>query len=567
MREDDRDAVRGAGLAHVLAVSGLHVSLIAGLMVVAIRRALPFVSFVATRWDPARVAAAVGVPLALSYAAFAGGAPSAWRAAVTAAIAWGLVALGRRPSAVAVALTAGLVLGALAPGEAARPSFVLSILATTAVVTTVMPNERGPRAWLAAGLAVSARTTVATAPVVLWCFGTVPLIGVLANVVLVPIGTLLLVPLAVLHALVAACAPPLAVLTGGSFEAASAAFVAACDALASLLPALALPPPTVPQGIAIGVACAAVLVARSWRARALVIAGACITLAATEVAARPAADAPLVLRATFLDVGQGDAALLDMPDGRLVLVDAGGTRSSFDDPGRRVLVPLLAARRRERVDVAVLSHPHPDHYGGLAALLEAVPVGEVWDTRQAEAEQPDGPVARLFADARRRGARVLGPQELCGRPRRFGVASVRVIAPCPHYDPGRDPNDNSFVLRVAMGRRAILFTGDAEAYQEAHVAALAGELRTDVLQVGHHGSRTSSTEAFLAAVRPELAVISAGRGNRYGHPHPEVLRRLKEAETRVVRLDRAGGTVVETDGESLVVETWHGTRFAIPSPP
>ena len=578
VEEQDRDAVRDAGLAHVLAVSGLHVSLVAGLIVLALRRMILLVPTVAARIDPRRSAAALGIPIALFYAAFAGGAPSAWRAAVTAALAWILVAAGRRPRAVTVACGAGALLAAASPAEAARPGFVLSILATTAIVTARLPvfsamtQEAAaiarPRELLRAALAISARTTAATAPVVLWCFGTVPVVGVIANVVLVPIGTLILVPLAVLHAGIATVAPPLAPLTAGAFEGASAAFVAACNVMAGALPGVVPPPPTVPQGIAIALGCFVMLVARTWPQRVCVMAVCCALVACGEIAVRHEERPVDRLRVTFLDVGQGDGALLDMPDGRLVLIDAGGARSSFDDPGQRVILPLLAARRRSRIDVAVITHPHPDHYGGLGAIVGRVPIGEVWDTGQAEAESPDGPVAAMLGRAREGEASVLGPSALCRRPRRFGRATVRVIAPCPRYDPGRDPNDNSFVLRVSFGRRAFLFTGDAEVHQEERAAREHGDrLRADVLKVAHHGSRTSSTSALLGVVRPQLAVVSAGRANRYGHPHGEALVRLKEAETRVLRLDRTGGAIVETDGERMTVRTWLGDAFELPSPP
>ena len=160
---------------------------------------------------------------------------------------------------------------------------------------------------------------------------------------------------------------------------------------------------------------------------------------------------------TFLDVGQGDAALLETA-GHAALIDAGGSIGGGPDPGALAVLPLLRARRITHLDWVVLSHPHPDHYGGLRAVLDSVSVGELWDTGQAEAEATDtaGPVAQLLASAREHGARVARTaRALCGREHTLGGARVRVLAPCPTFDLGRGANDNSFVLRVAHGARSI----------------------------------------------------------------------------------------------------------------
>jgi competence protein ComEC len=191
-------------------------------------------------------------------------------------------------------------------------------------------------------------------------------------------------------------------------------------------------------------------------------------------------------------------------------------------------------------------------------------VRELWDSGQAEAEAdlPAGPdpipgtsATRILAGARRRGTRVLTPAALCGHTRHFGAARVDVLSPCPSYDPGWSPNDNSLVLRITLGRRTLLFTGDAEAHQEETLVSQFGRaLRADILKVGHHGSRTSTTPPFLSAVRPRYAVISSGAVNRFGHPHAEPLRNLAAARVRVIRLADGGGRSVRSDGVSLTFE-------------
>jgi competence protein ComEC len=563
---EDAAHVRDAGLLHVLAVSGLHVAILAGAFVALLARVLRSTRLAAA-WEVQRIACAAGVPAALLYAAFAGGAPSAWRAAATAAIAWSVRALGRRSDPAACGAFAVLVLGMLDPGEATRPAFLLSVVATAAIVGL---HEDAPanglRAWLSSALRLSARTALATAPLVLWCFGTLPLVGVLANVWLLPLGSLLLVQLAAVHALLASCGPPGA-LSAPLFALASDGFVAACGLFARLAPSSAWPPLDLPQGIALALTAAALLWLRSARGRWIALLIGVCAVGGLELRLRAVERPRGQLRVSFLDVGQGDAALIDLPDGRAMLIDAGGNPGGGPDPGAWALVPLLHARRRAHLDWVVLTHPHPDHYGGLGALLDGISVGELWDNGQGPAEAdlnaPSAEAAGLIARARAAGARVRGPSQLCGRPVHAGGARIEVLAPCPRHDPTYDANDNSLVLRVDYGRRSVLFAGDAEAHGEGQLVAARARLRADVLKVAHHGSRTSSTPAFLRAVAPRLAVISAGAANRFGHPHAEVLARLRDHGARSLVLGEQGGAVLRTDGRALTVETWAGTKLAL----
>jgi competence protein ComEC len=149
---------------------------------------------------------------------------------------------------------------------------------------------------------------------------------------------------------------------------------------------------------------------------------------------------------------------------------------------------------------------------------------------------------------------VLRPRDLCGAPRAAGGATIEVLAPCPSYEPDASANDSSLVLRISFGARAALLVGDAEQEEErALLAREPGSVRADFLKVGHHGSRTSSSPAFLGAVRPAVAAISAGVRNRFGHPHPRTLAALSALGIEAFRTDRGGAIVWETDGSRVRV--------------
>lgn len=555
--EADQLEVRTSGLAHVFAVSGMHVTLLAGLITLGLSRAFAAWYALGARWDSRRVAAGLGIPLALAIGFFTGAAPSGVRAAVTTALSWALVAIGRRPEAAAVTAFGCLLFSALAPGEALRPAFLLSVAATAALVSDTTARGASLRATVSEASRLSMRTSIATAPLVLWTFGSLPFWGVIANLLLVPVGSLLLV-LAALHGVVACVVPVCEGLTGLPLQLVSRAFLQGCAWFATLAPATTWPVLSDAQGcVVLALACAMLFVrSRVLHLRVAIV--AVLALGALEWHLRRTEQPRDVVRATFVDVGQGDATLIDLPDGRCALIDGGGNPEGGRDPGERALVPLLAARRRSEIDLVVLSHPHPDHYQGLGAVLHAVKVKELWDTGQAEAEAERSSTAAqakaLLALAAAQGAKVRGPRELCGAPRHFGAAELSVLWPCPAYDSGYDPNDNSLVVRLAFKKHVMLFAGDVEAHAEAGLVALGSRLRANVLKVPHHGSMTSSSDAFVRAVSPQLAVISAGAANRFGHPSRDVVARFKAAGSKVIELSRAGGTIVTSDGAKLRVE-------------
>lgn len=557
----DEAAFRESGLSHLLAVSGTHLVLaVAGLAAV-LRAFLVRVGPIAARWDAGRITAAASIPAAWLYADFAGGGGSALRAAAMLSFAMLARAAGLRPSGIR-SFAWSLAGGALAdPLVACDLSFGLSAAATAGLLwfnrplTAALVRGPAPARKLLAPVATTFAAMLGCTPLLLLNGGSFPLLGVAANVVAAPIGELAALPFCLAHA-VLAWAP--AVERGAGFVGSGALLIvrAIARASAQVGASLQLPEPTPAQiaALAAAVALAWAAPSRGRRLAALAV-GAAAWLLLEVVAARAGAPRGL-LRVTVLDVGQGDSILVDLPEGGALLVDAGGFIGSPVDTGARVVRPLLRARRRARLDVVVLSHPHPDHFGGLPTALEGIEVGELWDTGQGEAEGAGPVYAQLLADLRRRGVPIRRPGALCGPPRVVAGATIEVLSPCPDAHPDRSANDNSFILRIAYGARAVLLVGDAEhEAEEALVSRHGPALRADLLKVGHHGSRTSTSPRFLAAVAPSLAAISCGVRNRFGHPHPEALSRLSaggnvEGNVNIVRTDRGGALLWETDGEA-----------------
>jgi competence protein ComEC len=559
------EAFRTTGLSHLLAVSGTHLVVAVLSIAAALRALLLRIPALAGRWSADAVASAVAIPLAWAYADFAGAAGSVLRAAVMLTAVLGARVLERAPSAsrsLGLAIAAGVALDPLALLDV---SFTLSTAATVGllvlsrplgrVLGAETPDEAGlvRRGWshLASAMGATLAATFACAPTILTLSPTLPAAGLVANLVAAPLGELFALPVCLLHAALS-FSPGLELGAARVGSGALLGVLGVARVAAAIPVRLALPPPTAAQLGTVVVACAAIFTTARLRAKATLGVIAALAVVALEVGVRNAARPTGRLRVSALDVGQGDALLVDLPDGAAMLVDAGGVPASSLDTGKRVVLPVLRARRRDRLAVVVLSHPHPDHFGGLASTLDEIEVGEIWDTGESERDGGGGALRELLAKARAQGTPILGPRELCAAPRDVGGARIEVLSPCPDLEEGWSTNDGSFVLRVTLGGRSALLVGDAEKEAERHLLATErGRLGADLLKVGHHGSRTSSSPEFVAAVAPSHAVISCGVRNRFGHPARETLATLAAAGASIARTDRGGEWQWWTDGEAV----------------
>ena len=270
----------------------------------------------------------------------------------------------------------------------------------------------------------------------------------------------------------------------------------------------------------------------------------------------PAKVEPHTLEMSAIDVSQGDSLLVVFPQGARMIIDGGGLlqfgrrRKANLDTGEDVVSPYLWNRGIRRVDVIVATHAHEDHSGGLAALIENFRPRELWTGAN--------PLPSLLARAARFHVRVV--EMRAQAPFDFSGASIEVLSPPPGYTAAKSGNNDSLAFRIVYGARSFLLTGDMERPMERLLLSDGRLAHADVLKVGHHGSRTSTTQPFLDAVSPTVAIISAGYENSFGHPHKDVLARLGARHSAVLRTDLDGLVTTRTDGKRLEVDTmrWHG---------
>jgi len=514
----DWDVFRATGVAHLMSISGLHVTMfawLAGALVGALWRRSARLAL----WLPAQQAAlAGGLALAAAYALFSGWGVPAQRTVWMLAVAGLLRLTARRwPWPLAWLLVCAAVV-ALDPWALMQAGFWLSFVAVGVLFATdagaAAGGGRGAGAKLARLLREQAVVTLALAPLGLLLFQQVSLVGLLANLIAIPWVTLVVTPLAMLGVLLpplwdaAALAvgllgrllQPMAAWPGATFStAAPPLWAGAAGVLGGALLAMRLPPPLRLMGVPL------LLPVLLWQA------------------ARPPAGEFELLAA---DIGQGNAVLVRTARHTL-LYDSGPRYSPDSDAGHRVLVPLLRALD-ERVDTLLLSHRDTDHAGGAAAVLAAQPAAVLLGTLE-----PGHPL------------QALRPQQPCAAGLRWEWDGVRfaVLHPPPGQAvEGVRPNTVSCVLRVDNGRASALLAGDIERPQELALVASAeaAALRADVLLVPHHGSKTSSSAPFLAAVRPRLAIVQAGWRNRFGHPAAEVVARLRAQGAQVADSPHCG---------------------------
>jgi competence protein ComEC len=555
------DDLQRAGTYHVVAISGGNIALWA-----------LATWWITTRFTRRRSVALITAAVALAvYAGIVGGGASVLRATGMALVGLAARGLDQRAAAVNVLACAVALLAVADPLVVLDAGFWLSTIATLGLLVGLPSDPAAEpcwRAWTRAVVRASLWAEIALLPIVALVFQQVTLAGVVLSLAAIP--AMAVAQVAALVAVTGDLVAPWMLPLAGLCLHGAAAVVTGSARLVDAVPWLAwhVPPPSVGALVAYYAAVGGWL----WSRRTTAAGPWVLRLRRTTAWATPIAvvwtataphtflpHAPGDLRLTMLDVGQGESTLVQFPDGRRMLVDAGGVLGDGRDAGGRVVAPALRARGIRRLDYVVVTHADRDHIGGAATIVRDFRPREVWvgipaheDRATPEVHAAAASVGAAWREVRR-GERVA-----------IGGVDVRVRhPPPPEWERLQVRNDDSVVLALRYGGAQVLLTGDIGAGVEAEVAdglarddAGAGGLT--IATVAHHGSAQSSSDVWLRAVQPRVALVSAGRGNPFGHPAAATLARLARQGVALWRTDQDGEINVRTDGTTIEVSSHAG---------
>lgn len=575
LSDADERRLQEAGTYHVIAISGGNIAILAAIVLGLLR----------LFHVPPTVSAATAIVTLLFYGELASGGASVSRAVLAACVYLGGRMLDHRGppiNALAVAAAAGL---AVSPLAAFDGGFVLSFGATLGILlgaprllqARVHPSHtqsrRDPRfirriarrtAGGAAGLFVATVCAeIALAPASATLFSRITLAGLVLNFLAIPLMTI--AQAAAMGTLAAApIAAGIAAYAGYVTHLAASGLVRSA-ALVDFAPWASrdVVPPAWWVVSAYYVCCGLLLSRRFVRIGAIGAVSAATLMLASPPAATAAGaprEAPGRLRVAFLDVGQGDSTLVRLPDGRALLIDAGGLPGSAFDIGERVVAPTLRAFGVRTIDTLVLTHGDPDHIAGAPVVLRRFAPRAIWEGVPVPPH-----LALRELGVRAAEARMSWRTLQSGDRETAGGVEIRVLhPPPPEWERQRVRNEDSVVLELRVGDVSVVLPGDIGREAEQLVTPKLEPGRITILKAPHHGSATSSTEAFIAAARPAAVIFSAGRGNRFGHPAPLVVARYRAAHSLIFRTDQDGAIVLDTDGRTAEISTWSGRRVTLP---
>jgi competence protein ComEC len=580
LTEDLRDRFMAAGVTHIISISGSHLGMVAVLCFGLIRGLLFLLPErlyhrLTLRADPKKIAAWLTLPLVIFYTLLAGGQMATVRSLLM--ITAGLMALilDREHALMHSLALAALMILFLSPQALFDISFQLSYLSVLVIGYVVaLRNEIGIRppgrvmrlAQSAALLIIiSLAASLATGPLVAHYFNQFSLAGLVSNLIVVPFAGAVVVPLGLFSGI-------LSLFTGhlplaGLNQLAADIFIGLVSFF-SRLPFAEFHPQA--PGVLWLFSYAVFFFSLLHMLRIHLLSRFKPFEGSARISLLP--KITLALAGSFLllgfaltlfpgkqtmisfpDVGQGDCALLELASGKTVLIDGGGTADNRFDLGRRVVAPFLWNRGIRKLDLMVLSHPHPDHMNGLMFVLRKFAVGELW-SHGLDRDLPGYEQLENIAKERYIRRRIVSAEDA---PVMLGDAVLRVLHPAKEFTTHERKayaaeNSRSLVVRITDRGRTYVFTGDIGVEGERYLLGTGRDLKCDVLKVPHHGSKSSSSESFISLTRPAVAVVTVGRENPYRHPADEIMDRYERAGADICR---DGAVLIKAD--RLDVTRWN----------
>ena len=564
-----RERFNRAGVGHLLAISGLHVGIVAAVAFGFFRWIFSFFPPLLWRgWGRQWAAAATVLPV-LAYGLLAGMSPSTQRAEFMVAVFLAALILGRTSDILNTLAVAALVILVLFPPALFSISFQLSFAAVLAIVyglekigaagePVCSPAKRAGRR-LAGFVGVSALAIAGTAPVALFHFNQTSVVGIAANLFIVPVVGFLAVPAGLVSAFVSLFFEPAAALGFWlSIKILHLALIGVDFFSGFSFAAVKTVTPSLLEIFLYYLAGWALLNLRKTTVAPWVLTAAIVLTAGDGIYWSYQRFWHRDLKVTAIDVGQGGSTLMELPGGGVVLVDGGGfSDNRLFDMGQRVVAPVLWRKKIATVDILVLSHPNADHLNGLIYIARHFNVRELWSNGDVNTTKGYGV---LMAVCRENDIAVRTMDASTGKTI-IGPVTLTVLHPSAGFLSQPDDidqenrNNGSLVVKATMGETAFLLTGDIEARAESQLVKRAGrDLASTVLFAPHHGSRTSSSPDLVAAVGPAVVVISAGAGNRFGFPHAEVMDRYRLAGDRILCTGTHGAISMRSDGKTVRVK-------------
>jgi len=570
-----RQRFNRAGVGHLLAISGLHVGIVASVAFGCLCWIFSFCPPLLWRgWGRRWAAAAALVPV-LAYGILAGLSPSTQRAEIMVAVFLTALILGRGHDILNTLALAAMLILAIYPPALFSISFQLSFAAVLAIVygfekiAPVRPAADSTASrigrWLIRFALVSALAIAGTLPVALFHFNQTSTVGMAANLFLVPLVGFVAVPAGLLSALAAVFSPTVSIF--GFWLTIKILHLAllGVDFFAGFsLAAVSTVTPSVLEMVLYYTTGWALLNLRATTLAPWVLAAALTMSGADGLYWSYQRFWHRDLKVMAIDVGQGASTLMELPGGEVILDDGGGfSDNRLFDMGRLVLAPLLWRKKIATVDVLILSHPDADHLNGLIYIARHFHVRELWTNGDANTTVG---YRELMAACRENAIAVRDLHAGSGGTVIGGVAFTILNPPAGTFVQAdtiddEDRNNGSLVVKATFGKTAFLLSGDIMARGErSMVRRAAGVLASTVLFAPHHGSGGSSTPALIAAVGPKLVVISAGAGNRFGFPDVRVTARYRQAGCRILCTATRGAISMRSDGKTVQVRSFVGDR-------